>query len=126
VKSLSALGSAAASIGAATVVGIEVYSLVRDLKKAKDQHREGKIYLKECIKIILERGCRTGITIAGAIAAGTIAAGPIVAGTIAAGTIAIPIVGTLIGSTLGSIIGRYVGTVAERFVERTIAAKVPH
>ena len=54
VKSLSALGGAINPISAVAVVGIE---LGRDLKKAKEQLRDGEISQQECINIVLERGC---------------------------------------------------------------------
>ena len=112
VKSLSPLANAWKTIGAAAatvVVAIELYSLCRDVKEAKDQLRAGKISQQECINIVLERGCRT---VGAAV------------GTVAGSCILIPVVGTLVGSTLGSLIGKYVGRVTKRVTSSVIAAKV--
>ena len=91
------------------VVGIEVYSLYNDIKKAQGQHRLGNISQQVYINIAVKRTCR--------------AVGAVVGAT-AGAVVPIPVVGTLIGSTLGSLIGEGVGELAGRHTSALLAAKL--
>ena len=90
------------------VMGIEVYSLYRDLKKVLAQRREGDISEQVFVNIVVKRACRS---IGGVVGATT--------GTI----VPIPVIGTLIGCTLGSLIGEGVGALAGRHTSALVAKR---
>ena len=90
------------------VMGIEVYSLYRDLTKVLAQRREGDISEQVFVNIVVKRACRS---IGGVVGATT--------GTI----VPIPVIGTLIGCTLGSLIGEGVGALAGRHTSALVAKR---
>ena len=90
------------------VMGIEVYSLYRDLKKVLAQRREGDISEQVFVNIVVKRACRS---IGGVVGATT--------GTI----VPIPVIGTLIGCTLGSLIGEGVGALVGRHTSALVAER---
>lgn len=98
----------AGTVACTIVMGIELYSLCRDLKKANAQHRDGDISNQVYAKIAVKRVCRT---VGGVV------------GVTAGALIPIPVVGTIIGSTVGSLIGEGVGALVGRHTSKLVAEK---